>query len=432
MNDHLAASRQHQLRDSSGFRPEAGRTPADSELIYTDVEFDRHRARRNLVVVRVSALIAFAVILPWMVIALYLGNIPLLMLQMFAMASVVLALALCRQSQPNAATHVLGLGMMVFVTGLAAIVEGVVEGHDNYVHRWLMVIAMVALMIFQDQRYRIRLAYVGVCALLYAAIELKWLGGTTSMGILSPEARAADANFTMLAIFVAVIVITRVFVADIARAGQLLAMANNRLETLVENMLPRPIAERLRREGRSFADGIAECSVLFADIVDFTILAERVKPTDLVHLLNRLFARFDYLAEAQGVEKIKTIGDAYMVAAGLPEPRPDHAEALVRLALDMWDAMKDFPGVSLRIGINSGSVVAGVIGKKRFIYDLWGDAVNVAQRMESNGLPGAIQVTRSTRDLVAEKFELVTRGEVEIKGKGRMETFLVMGNRKLA
>jgi class 3 adenylate cyclase len=408
----------------------AGGATDDFELIYSDVEFDRHQARRKLIVVRVCALLALAVILPWTIFAMVHGYTALLALQAFAMPSVILVLVLCHRARANAAAHVLGIGMMVFVTGVAVIVEGVVDGYDNYVHRWLMVIAMVVLMIMQGERRQVRIAYVAACALLYAGVELKWFE-LASQGILSPESRAADAHFTMLAIFAAVVMITIVFVADISKAEQLLAMANNRLEMLIENMLPRPIAERLRREGRSFADGIAECSVLFADIVNFTLLAKSLKPKDLVQLLNRLFARFDDLAESLGVEKIKTIGDAYMAAAGLPEPRPDHAEALVRLALAMSAAMKEFPGVTLRIGINSGSVVAGVIGKKRFIYDLWGDTVNMAERMESYGLPGAIQVTRSTRDLVAGKFEFVSRGELEFKGKGWVETFLVVGEQNV-
>lgn len=401
----------------------------DSELIYTDVEFVRYRARRKAVVIRVSALVAIVFTMPWLVFALLRGNIPLLALDSFAMVSAALTLLLCRQSRGRLATHVLGIGMIVFITVAPLILEGVADGHDNYGHRWLVVVAMVSLMIMQDERRWIRVVYLGICTLLYAAIELKWVM-VAPTGALSPAVSVVEARFTMLAIFAAVVVITLVFVADIAKAEQLLAMANHRLESLIENMLPRPIAERLRREGRSFADGIAECSVLFADIVNFTPLAERLKPTDLVQLLNRLFARFDDLAESLGVEKIKTIGDAYMAAAGLPHPRPDHAEALVRLALAMRAAMTEFPGVTLRIGINSGAVVAGVIGKKRFIYDLWGDAVNMAERMESNGLPGAIQITRSTHDLVVGKFELVPRGKVEIKGKGLVETFLVVGEQK--
>ena len=398
----------------------------DSELIYTDVEFDRYRARRKAIVIRVSALVAIASSLPWLVFALLRGNMPILALDTFSIASAAWTLLLCRQARVRLAAHVLGIGMIVLITAGPLILEGVAVGHDNYGHRWFVVVAMVSLMIMQDEKRWIRVLYLGACALLYAAIELKWVM-VAPTGALSPALGAVEARFTMLAVFVAVVVITMVFVADIAKAEQLLAMANNRLEMLIENMLPHSIAERLRREGRSFADGIAECSVLFADIVDFTSLAARLKPKDLVQLLNRLFARFDDLAESLGVEKIKTIGDAYMVAAGLPEPRPDHAEALVRLALAMSAAMKEFPGVKLRIGINSGAVVAGVIGKKRFIYDLWGDAVNMAERMESNGLPGAIQITQSTHDLVVGKFELVARGGLEIKGKGRVETFLVVG-----
>ena len=171
-----------------------------------------------------------------------------------------------------------------------------------------------------------------------------------------------------------------------------------RSEALLVNILPRPIAERLKAAAQTIADDFAAASILFADVVGFTPLAQRLPPAEVVGILDRLFTRFDMLVERHGLEKIKTIGDCYMAAAGVPDPCPDHARRAALLALEMRDVIAASkvaaePGLELRIGINSGPLVAGVIGTKRFLYDLWGDAVNTASRMESHGTPGEIQVT---------------------------------------
>ncbi|HET9520790.1 MAG TPA: adenylate/guanylate cyclase domain-containing protein, partial [Candidatus Limnocylindrales bacterium] len=172
-----------------------------------------------------------------------------------------------------------------------------------------------------------------------------------------------------------------------------------------------------------------------ADVVEFTPMAATMTPMRLVDLLNEVFQCFDDLVEAYDLEKIKTIGDCYMVAAGVPTPRADHARVTALMALDMRDAMRSDDdvghlGLELRIGINSGPVVAGVIGRKRFLYDLWGDAVNTASRMESHGTPGRIQVTRATYELLREEFDLEPRGTVPIKGKGDVETWYLIGRRE--
>ena len=201
-------------------------------------------------------------------------------------------------------------------------------------------------------------------------------------------------------------------------------------ERLLLNILPEEIANRLKRGDSTIADTFANATVLFADIVGFTKLSAQVSPTQLVSLLNEIFSTFDQLAERHGLEKIKTIGDAYMVVGGLPTPRSDHANAIAEMALDMLDAISDFSNThnqdfSIRIGINSGPVVAGVIGIKKFIYDLWGDTVNTASRMESHGKPGCIQVTSTTYQLLQEKYIFESRGAIEVKGKGLMNTYLL-------
>ena len=201
-------------------------------------------------------------------------------------------------------------------------------------------------------------------------------------------------------------------------------------ERLLLNILPEEIANRLKRGDSTIADTFADVTVLFADIVGFTQLSARVSPTELVALLNDIFSAFDNLAERHGLEKIKTIGDAYMVVGGLPITRPDHAEAIAEMALDMQEAIIDFSNtqnqhLSIRIGINTGPVVAGVIGIKKFIYDLWGDTVNTASRMESHGFPGSIHVTAATYEKLHEKYVFESRGAIEVKGKGKMTTYLL-------
>jgi class 3 adenylate cyclase len=210
--------------------------------------------------------------------------------------------------------------------------------------------------------------------------------------------------------------------------------AFDRSESLLLNVLPKAIAERLKREPGVIAESHPAVTVLFADVVDFTPFAERTEPERVVGVLDEIFSAFDHLAERHGLEKIKTIGDAYMVASGLPEPRPDHAEAMAEMALDMQAGLRQLCeplglDLELRIGLHSGPVTAGVIGRHKFIYDLWGDTVNTASRMESHGLPGRIQVSEATYRLLRDRYEFEARGEIEVKGKGRLEAYLLTGRR---
>jgi class 3 adenylate cyclase len=205
-------------------------------------------------------------------------------------------------------------------------------------------------------------------------------------------------------------------------------------EQLLLNILPEPIAERLKQYPSIIADSFEEVSVLFADIVGFTEFSAKTSPKELVIALNLIFSKFDQLAERHGLEKIKTIGDSYMVVAGLPSPHPAHASAIAQMALDMQAEMINVANQTgeafkLRIGINSGPVVAGVIGIKKFFYDLWGDTVNVASRMESQGVDGAIQVTEATYELLRNKYLFEERGVISVKGKGDMTVYLLTGKK---
>jgi class 3 adenylate cyclase len=218
------------------------------------------------------------------------------------------------------------------------------------------------------------------------------------------------------------------------RAHRLLLAERERSERLLLNVLPAPIATRLKQGDEVIADRFPEVTVLFADLVDFTRRSQATSPEQVVQVLDDLFTAFDRLAERLGLEKIKTIGDAYMVVGGLPEPRPDHAQAVAEMALALRDEVVrhlDPAGcpLALRIGIDSGPVVAGVIGRRKFSYDLWGDTVNTASRMESTGTAGCIQVTERAYRQLQGRYRFQRRGPVQVKGKGVLVTwFLVARN----
>jgi class 3 adenylate cyclase len=219
-------------------------------------------------------------------------------------------------------------------------------------------------------------------------------------------------------------------VDEINEKNVLIENKNRENEELLLNILPAPIANRLRSGEKSIADGFAEVTVAFADIVGFTQMSSDMPPASVVNLLNGLFSRFDDAAHELGIEKIKTVGDAYMAVCGLPVQVPDHAERMVRMAIRMVHitrehALEHKAEMKLRVGINSGPVVAGVIGKSKYIYDLWGDTVNLASRMESGGLPDTIQVTRCVYEALKDKFVFESRGTIEVKGKGEVEAWLL-------
>jgi adenylate cyclase len=292
----------------------------------------------------------------------------------------------------------------------------------------------------------------GTLSILILGLERVWLAALMSaiavalivtLHLITPEntgvlsVEALRLNFVINAAVNAIVLFAVVYYAvrEIARAEAATEREFQRSESLLTNILPPRVAERLKGQaGAEIADRYPEASILFADMAGFTARASDTEPADLVRFLNGVFTRLDALVERHGLEKIKTTGDAYMVVSGVPEPRPDHAEALAALALDMRDALAGLVdpkgrAVPVRIGIASGPVVAGVVGTRKFFYDVWGDAVNTAARMEQTGEPGRIQVTAEAQKRLEEKFILEPRGAIEVKGKGTIETWFLLGRR---
>ena len=284
---------------------------------------------------------------------------------------------------------------------------------------WSMLAVFGAVAIFADRRAHFWLVVyaLGVAAAGIVAAQIEPL-----YEVANPEYLAVF-NLVVVSLFIYVILYYFVRKSD-----QLFHQADD----LLRNVLPDQVAERLKASGgRMIADEFEAASILFADISGFTRMAALLEPGEVVTLLNEVFTVFDDLVEERGLEKIKTIGDAYMVAAGVPLPRDDHARAICDLALAMQASTGSEAfagrGIEMRIGVASGPVTAGIIGRKKFSYDLWGDAVNVASRMESSGVPGRIQMSTATRDLVSPWFQCERRGVVEVSGKGEVETWFLTG-----
>lgn len=306
--------------------------------------------------------------------------------------------------------------------------------------KWALVAKIDASEAFAPiEKLRQDLALVGGLALLVVAATAAWL----SRALLGPlrELTAGVTRFAAGDYEARVPVRTRDeigrlcaafngMVEDLREKNTVIENKNRENEELLLNVLPAPIANRLRGGEQRIADGFAEVTVAFSDLVGFTALSSDMPPAEVVSLLNGLFTRFDVAATDLGIEKIKTVGDAYMAVCGLPVPAEDHAERMVRMAIRMIHitrehAMEHKVSMQLRVGINSGPVVAGVIGKSKYIYDLWGDTVNLASRMESGGVPNSIQVTRPVYEKLKDKFAFEPRGGIEVKGKGLVEAWLL-------
>jgi adenylate cyclase len=305
---------------------------------------------------------------------------------------------------------------------------------------WTLIPPLGTLLFYPPRRARIWwLAYLALFIL--AGFLQDSLSGSNR---LPQELLNAFTVLNLTVVSSLVLVLLNYFMEKKNEAYRLLNIEQQKADRLLLNVLPKEIASILKNDEHTIAEQFEEASVLFADLVGFTPLSSQLSPTQMVELLNEIFTQFDALVDKYGVEKIRTIGDNYMVAAGVPLPQPDHAQRLARLALDMrryldenWspEVLKDevkagesarVP-VQFRIGISSGPVIGGVIGKRKFVYDVWGDAVNIASRMESHGLPGKIQISQETQRRLCGEFACQRRGTITVKGKGEMETWFLVG-----
>lgn len=336
--------------------------------------------------------------------------------------------------------HYQRFGYFIFIQLIMLLVmpffmQWVIGGYEasSGVAIWAILSPVGALMILGTRQSTPWFAlFMGLAAVSW---QLNTLFASSALPI---PAHIKDTFFVMNISGVATIlyIVMRYFQTQKERVLEALEIEQARSEKLLLNILPESVAERLKANEERIADSHAVVTILFADLVDFTKLSAKLPPAELVDLLNNVFSEFDRLATRYGLEKIKTIGDAYMAVAGAPNARSDHAQAVAEMALEMQTVLADVASrtgknLMMRIGINSGPVVAGVIGHTKFSYDLWGDTVNLASRMEQSSLPNCIQVTRATHMLLEEDYIFESRGTIPLKGKGKTEAY-ILKSRKTA
>lgn len=321
-----------------------------------------------------------------------------------------------------------GLALLTAVYFLIPLLRfGVIHGSDD---GGLVLLVVCTGLLFPYTMKQMLALTVAIFSLYLAAVIAVYRAGDFAWVLQSTYYLASASAITVVGARLA----HRLRASELsARAA--LSRERESAEQLLLNILPAPIVKRLKKDQSAIAEGFKDATVLFADLVGFTPMSAKMSPKKLVGLLNEVFSRFDALTEKHHLEKIKTIGDAYMVAGGLPTPRADHAEAVARLALEMRQVVQSVvtptgDPLGIRIGIHSGPVAAGVIGTMKFTYDLWGDTVNIAARMESHAEPGQIQVTERTYERLREQFQLEPRGSIDVKGKGSMRTWLLIGPRR--
>jgi len=322
----------------------------------------------------------------------------------------------------------LGLGIIAMI----AIIRQDETGHGTY-YSGLMIVSMATY------------TFLGLRLLNALAVNVIFLAAFETVAFTTPGTFSShnglmtfiNSNFFLSAINligIAVGYFLELYHRKDFMQRKIIEVEKNRTQELLYNILPAEIAEILKTHPKVIANYHEKVSILFADVVNFTPLSATLDPKELVELLNRFFSQFDVLVEKYGVEKIKTIGDCYMVAAGIPSPKADHARVLALMGLEMLEISNHWTSkyghrLPLRIGINSGPVVAGVIGYKKFAYDLWGDTVNTASRMESQGSEGKIQISEQFYHLVKDEFEVEARGEIQVKGKGPMPVWYIIGQK---
>lgn len=303
-------------------------------------------------------------------------------------------------------------------------------GRESDNHLFLLLISVMAFYTYPPRQLKY-ISRVSISALiLFIAVEV-YLTNKGPIIQAPPEFFQLGRLITLVALCVLVYIVTLFNYKTLHKAQDLLEIEHQKSESLLLNILPPTIADRLKSKNEIIADKTNEATILFADIVDFTVLSQTMEPERIVSLLNDIFSEFDTIIKTHNLEKIKTIGDAYMVASGIPESREDHCEAVALCALDMLSSIKngiseDSKNFKIRIGIHTGPVVAGVIGKSKFIYDLWGDSVNTASRMESHGAEGKIHVSKDVYQKLKNKFLFEEKREIQVKGKGIMETYFLI------
>lgn len=385
---------------------------------------------RTVALIKYTVIIVFLATGSWAVYFSYAGHYLVAAFDVFVLLLLIVILYLLRQERIKIAAHLTFYTMYLFIVTILLVLEGWGGFPFMVNHLYIIPCIPAAFMFFYFSSKLTRYGYALILIFTFLFFEYNPLQlritGMLEGSVIQTEGLYYFAR--TMAVLVSALVVTYLFYLfsqKVYETEEALVEANNKLESIVEKLLPKKIAENLRNKVDQAQDKYSECTILASDIVGFTPLTMKLSPDEVLNLLNGIFFEFDQICEKYGLEKIKTIGDAYILAGGIPDPMENHAEAVVSAAREFLEVFKDKDVVDIRIGIHSGEVSGGIIGKKRFIYDLWGKAVTISTAMESQGVTGKVHVSQDTYHLLKDKFSFTPHGEVKTEWGEKIKTYLL-------
>ncbi|WP_300463838.1 adenylate/guanylate cyclase domain-containing protein [Desulfobacula sp.] len=401
------------------------KTKFESNFIFHDFLYKKREKEKLTLFFYSFVVILFLISCVWISIAILHSVFPLLAINLAILAFLAIILWLLKKGKPTLAGHILSIIILFWIAFILIFIQGNHKIHPISVHHWLLVyiFGIQFVLIGEKKRYVFIHFFIGLCMFIF--FELRIIEFEPI--ITSQKADSFSYLFTPLAILFSLILINCIFVNKLNKVENQFFKSNEQLDILLKNLLPDEIVKKITEEGKTFAEAFSECSVMFVKVVGLEKSYDNDNHGKAISILDDIFSKFDEKTENFQIERIKTIRDLYMVVAGVPKITENHAVIITKIALEFMQIIKNYEGLDLRIGINSGPVVAGLIGKNGLIYDLWGDTVNIASRMESHGVIGKIQISQETKEMIGRRFFLNDRSPIRIKGKGFVKTYFVSG-----
>lgn len=405
----------------------------NSSIIFHDVIYENSEKEKRLSFLKLGALFFSIISGIWILIPLYIGDYIVAFVSFIILISMCFVFYLLRADKIDFAAHILLFVTLLWISFIVIVLQGNHQIYPISTHHWLLIYVMgMQFLLIDEKKYRIFIHFI-LALSLFILFEFRIIHFPPLIYDQKtyPIFLIFGILVTPITIVAALIFFSQLFSNKLSNAEERFLKTNKQLDLLLRNLLPDEIATKIVKEGKTFAEAFSECSVIFVKILGFEKKYESDDFQKAIRSLEEVFSEFDRIAESYGLVRIKTIGDSYMLVAGAPKLRENHAIVINQFALNLKEIIKNYDGLNIRIGINSGPVVAGLIGKHGLIYDLWGDTVNVASRMESHGVIGEIQISQNTKEMLGGRFIIEERGEIQIKGKGKLPIYLVKGYKQV-
>ncbi len=401
----------------------------ESDIIFHDTIHQKTEKANLMQFLYIGLALIVLLDILWFSIGIYTKNHLIVFSTLVILLGMICVFKFLKINKLNWASHLLLIATLFWILFIVIVLQGNHKTHPISVHHWLLAYVVVMQFVLIYDKKLIVFIYFLIGLSIFVIFEFRIIKFLPIL--VNPKADVISHLITPICILGIIIVANILIVNRLFRAEKYLLKTNQQMDVLLKNLLPDEIAKKVFRDGKTFAEAFSECSILFVKVIGLEQFYGSDDSEKTIKKLEEIFSKFDEKAEHHQVQRIKTIGDIYMVAAGAPVVMENHAIKITQFALELREEMDHYPDLDIRIGVNSGPVVAGLIGKTGLIYDLWGNTVNVASRMESAGIIGEIQISEATRELLGGRFLVEERGKIDVKGKGPLTTFLVKGYKSI-